>query len=65
MYFCKPVVRKLGLFVSVSFHFRHVKVYNSSYKVVHNFDCDASILSMAIAVCLVHAHKEIYKYINL
>uniref|UniRef100_A0A672N4S1 U3 small nucleolar RNA-associated protein 15 homolog n=1 Tax=Sinocyclocheilus grahami TaxID=75366 RepID=A0A672N4S1_SINGR len=28
---------------------RHVKVYNSSYKVVHNFDCDASILSMAIA----------------
>uniref|UniRef100_A0A8C2K4Y5 U3 small nucleolar RNA-associated protein 15 homolog n=1 Tax=Cyprinus carpio TaxID=7962 RepID=A0A8C2K4Y5_CYPCA len=28
---------------------RHVKVYNSSYKVVHNFDCDASILSMAVA----------------
>uniref|UniRef100_A0A8C1FX37 U3 small nucleolar RNA-associated protein 15 homolog n=1 Tax=Cyprinus carpio TaxID=7962 RepID=A0A8C1FX37_CYPCA len=28
---------------------RHIKVYNSSYKVVHNFDCDASILSMAIA----------------
>ncbi|XP_067246069.1 U3 small nucleolar RNA-associated protein 15 homolog [Chanodichthys erythropterus] len=28
---------------------RHVKVYNSSYKVVHNFDCAASILSLAIA----------------
>ncbi|XP_043120894.1 U3 small nucleolar RNA-associated protein 15 homolog [Puntigrus tetrazona] len=28
---------------------RHIKVYNSSYKIVHNFDCDASILSMAIA----------------
>lgn len=28
---------------------RHVKVYNSSYKVVHNFDFTASILSLAIA----------------
>ncbi|XDV29159.1 hypothetical protein PO909_032312 [Leuciscus waleckii] len=28
---------------------RHVKVYNSSYKVVHNFDCAASILSLAVA----------------
>lgn len=28
---------------------RHVKVYNSSYKVVHNFDSSASILSLAVA----------------
>ncbi|XP_057204106.1 U3 small nucleolar RNA-associated protein 15 homolog [Triplophysa rosa] len=28
---------------------RHVKVYNSSYKVVHNFDSAASILSLAVA----------------
>ncbi|KAL1257113.1 hypothetical protein QQF64_012658 [Cirrhinus molitorella] len=28
---------------------RHIKVYNSSYKVVHDFDYDTSILSMAIA----------------
>ncbi|KAG9272989.1 U3 small nucleolar RNA-associated protein 15 homolog [Astyanax mexicanus] len=28
---------------------RHVKVYNSSYKVVHNFDYATSILSLAVA----------------
>ncbi|XP_026870953.2 U3 small nucleolar RNA-associated protein 15 homolog [Electrophorus electricus] len=28
---------------------RHVKVYNSSYKVVHSFDYAASILSLAVA----------------
>lgn len=55
-------MRKLDLFVLGAFRFRHVKVYNSSYKVVHNFDCDASILSMAVAVRLVNLHKEISKY---
>lgn len=31
--------------------FRHVKVYNTTnYKVVHNFDYAASILSLALAV---------------
>lgn len=30
--------------------FRHVKVYNSSFKVVHSFEYAASILSMGIAV---------------
>lgn len=32
-------------------YFRHVKVYNTAnYKVVHNFDYAASILSLGLAV---------------
>lgn len=36
---------------SLCLSFRHVKVYNTTnYKVVHNFDYSASILSLALAV---------------
>lgn len=39
------------LMLSNALSFRHVKVYNTTnYKVVHNFDYAASILSLALAV---------------
>lgn len=47
----RPLLCEFDLMQNIFLSSRHVKVYNtSSYKVVHNFDYAASILSLALAV---------------
>ena len=48
---CQSLLHEADLIQSLCLSFRHVKVYNTTnYKVVHNFDYAASILSLALAV---------------